>query len=205
MNGRILGCADGPASFNAEATARGHSVTSCDPLYRFEVSAIRQQVEHTFPTVLEQTRKNAGEFLWTPDLPDVESLGKRRLETMHRFLADYEAGKSMGRYVDAELPRLPFADDSFDLAICSHFLFLYSDQFTEDFHVASILELSRVSEEVRIFPLLKLGSLVSPHVPGVVRRLQALGFAVTIELVRYEFQRGGNQMLRIHRERALSR
>ncbi len=30
--GRILGCGDGPASFNAEATAEGHSVISCDPI-----------------------------------------------------------------------------------------------------------------------------------------------------------------------------
>ena len=28
--GRILGCGDGPASFNAEATARGHAAASCD-------------------------------------------------------------------------------------------------------------------------------------------------------------------------------
>ena len=30
MEGRILGCGDGPASFNAEATRRGGKVVSCD-------------------------------------------------------------------------------------------------------------------------------------------------------------------------------
>jgi hypothetical protein len=35
---RIVGCADGPASFNAEATAAGLSVTSCDPLYHFSTA-----------------------------------------------------------------------------------------------------------------------------------------------------------------------
>ena len=29
---RMLGCADGPASFNADATRQGASVVSCDPL-----------------------------------------------------------------------------------------------------------------------------------------------------------------------------
>jgi hypothetical protein len=30
--GKILDCASGPSSFNAELTAEGHEVTSCDPL-----------------------------------------------------------------------------------------------------------------------------------------------------------------------------
>ena len=30
--GRIIGCADGPASFNAEMYRRGRNVVSCDPL-----------------------------------------------------------------------------------------------------------------------------------------------------------------------------
>ena len=30
LAGRILGCGDGPASFNAEATAGGHAAASCD-------------------------------------------------------------------------------------------------------------------------------------------------------------------------------
>ena len=37
---RILGCADGPASFNAAATRRGIIVTSIDPSYRFDAATI---------------------------------------------------------------------------------------------------------------------------------------------------------------------
>jgi hypothetical protein len=33
LNLKILGCADGPASFNAEMRQRGKEVVSCDPLY----------------------------------------------------------------------------------------------------------------------------------------------------------------------------
>jgi hypothetical protein len=32
LGGRIVGCGDGPASFNAEATVQGRQVISCDPL-----------------------------------------------------------------------------------------------------------------------------------------------------------------------------
>jgi hypothetical protein len=47
---------------------------------------------------------------------------------MQVFLNDYEQGKAEGRYVDAELPTLPFADKTFDIALCSHLLFVYSVQ-----------------------------------------------------------------------------
>ena len=128
MGGRILGCADGPASFNAEATALGCSVVSFDPLYRLGVAEIRDRIDRTFQMVIDQTRKNAAEFIWGDDLPDVETLGQRRMTAMTTFLNDFGTGKASGRYVDAELPTLPFADDSFDVAVCSHFLFLYSEQ-----------------------------------------------------------------------------
>src|SRR5262249_58533629 len=45
LAGRILGCGDGPASFNAEATARGHAVVSCDPIYAFSAADIERRVE----------------------------------------------------------------------------------------------------------------------------------------------------------------
>jgi hypothetical protein len=40
---RILGCADGPASFNAEKRHRGKSVVSVDPLYAFSQEEIRHR------------------------------------------------------------------------------------------------------------------------------------------------------------------
>ena len=196
---RILGCADGPASFNAEATATGCSIVSCDPLYRSSKDEIRDRIDQTFLTVMEQTRKNAAEFVWNSDLPSVEMLGQQRMSSMMQFLDDFDAGKTVGRYVDAELPHLRFEDHHFDLALCSHFLFLYSDHFSEEFHVASIQELCRVSHEVRIFPLLDLGRLPSRHVTAVTNQLREAGLHVEIQQVDYEFQRGGNEMMRIWR------
>ena len=58
---------------------------------------------------------------------------------METFLGDYVAGAAEGRYIDAELPTLPFPDASFDLALSSHFLFLYSAQLGEEFHVMSLI------------------------------------------------------------------
>lgn len=90
----------------------------------------------------------------------------------------------------------------FDLALCSHLLFLYSGQLDAGFHLESIVELLRVSSELRIFPLLELGSKPSPHVDAVSANLERRGFAVSRVPVPYEFQRGGNEMLVIARRRA---
>jgi ubiquinone/menaquinone biosynthesis C-methylase UbiE len=102
-----------------------------------------------------------------------------------------------GRYVDAELPTLPFQDRSFGLAVCSHFLFLYSDHLDAEFHQRAVLELCRVAREVRIFPLLALGAQASAHVRGIQGHVRRLGYQVSLEVVPYEFQRGANQMMRI--------
>src|SRR5262245_3842523 len=121
---RILGCADGPASFNAEAAARGVRVVSCDPLYEFPAQIVNERIEATSPEILEQTRKNAGTFVWNT-ITSVDELGLVRKAAMSRFIDDYERGLDERRYVAAALPELPFPDAAFDLALCSHFLFLY--------------------------------------------------------------------------------
>jgi SAM-dependent methyltransferase len=202
LESRILGCGDGPASFNAVLTERGGRVVSVDPLYRFSPDDIQERIGRTYAEVMAQTRKNAHEFVWT-SIKSVDELGRLRMAAMEEFLADYPRGVVEKRYVDGELPRLSFPDRSFDLALCSHLLFLYSEHLSEDFHVESIQELCRVAGEARIFPLLELGSRKSRHVPAVTARLAAAGYAVSIETVPYEFQRGGNQMMRVKAGRRL--
>jgi hypothetical protein len=194
----IVGCGDGPASFNAEATRLGSSVVSCDPIYRYDADQLRQRIASTYDEILEQTRRNTSEFVWGA-IHSVDELGQVRMAAMNSFLDDYAEGLTERRYIDAELPNLPFADASFALALCSHFLFLYTTQLGEAFHQAAIREMCRVATEVRIFPLLALGATPSPLVDRVVEQLSGQGFHVSIDEVPYEFQRGGNKMMRILR------
>ena len=193
--GHILGCADGPASFNAEASERGARVVSCDPIYRFTASEIASRVDAVYPIMMAQTRENAEGFLWR-DFTSVEGLGHARRAAMNRFLADYRE-MSDDRYVAASLPELPFSDHAFDLAVSSHFLFLYSAHLSLDFHRNAIAELRRVAREVRIFPLLTLARDMSPYVAPLVAELRAHGVTAELRRVSYEFQRGGHTMLRI--------
>lgn len=200
LGGRVLGCGDGPASFNAIATRRGSRVISCDPTYRWRVAELRARIEDTYEQVIDQTRRNQHEFVWDT-IRSVDELGRVRMAAMQEFLRDYPLGAQEGRYIEAGLPSLPFHDGQFDLAVCSHLLFLYSSQLGEAFHHAATLELCRVAREVRVFPLLTLGGTPSPFVESCASDLRAAGSNVSIERVPYEFQRGGNEMMRIRRRR----
>lgn len=196
---RIIGCGDGPAGFNAEATRRGARVVSCDPIYRFERSEIQERIAATYDRIVEQTRCNAHEFVWRDEIRTVEELGQVRMAAMRTFLDDYDRGRAAGRYVETELPTLPFADGAFDLALCSHLVFLCSSQLGEEFHRAAVREMCRVAAEVRIFPLLALGGEQSPFVDVCAQDMSEMGYDVSIDTVAYEFQRGANQMMRITR------
>ena len=196
MAGRILGCADGPASFNAEMTERGGRVVSVDPLYAFPPAAIERRGRETFDVVLDQVRRNRHDFVWDR-MGSPEALGQLRMEAQHRFLGDFPGGKADGRYIDASLPELPFDGGSFDLALCSHFLFLYSRQFDLEFHVQAMWEMLRVAREVRVFPLRQLGGAPSPHVQGCVAACREAGMQAELVAVDYEFMKDGNLMLRV--------
>lgn len=196
---RVLGVGDGPASFNAEMTNCGHTVVSVDPLYLFSVAEIERRFHAVKEQILEQVAATPGDWVWSFHV-SAEGLRTHREQVMQKFAADYEEGRRAGRYITGELPRLPFADTSFRLALCSHLLFLYSEQLDYDFHRASVLEMLRVADEVRIFPLLTLTNHSSPHLPQILHDLRAAGYVATVEQVEYELQRGGNQMLRIRRD-----
>jgi len=193
---RILGCADGPASFNSELTRRGGRVISVDPLYELGAGEIAQRIEATCDEVISQTRREQHRFVWDT-IGSVEELARIRMAAMKAFLDDYEAGKSDGRYLAAGLPDLPFEAGAFDLALSAHFLFLYTDQLSLDFHRVGLLELCRVAREVRIFPLLDVNGVRSRHLEPILDELESSGLDAEIREVPYEFQRGGKEMLSI--------
>jgi hypothetical protein len=200
---RILDCAGGPASFNAEMTDQGYSVISCDPIYQFSADEIAQRIQETYPTVIEGVKAAQEYYVWQ-DIQSPEQLGQIRMTAMQRFLEDLPLGIQQKRYVRAELPKLPFECDRFDLALCSHFLFTYSDLLSQDFHLASIRELCRVAAEVRIFPLLNISGEPSLLLPFILKKLAAQGYNLEIKQVPYEFQRGGNQLLQVWRTKSPS-
>jgi len=195
---KIIGCGDGPASFNAEMTELGYSVLSIDPLYQFSAEQIKQRVLETYELVIRQVKQNSNRYIWK-NFCDADELGYARLAAMEKFLLDYEVGKLSGHYLPQSLPNLELANNQFELCVCSHLLFLYSEQLSLDFHIASIHSLLRISREVRVFPLLKLDCKVSPYIEPIIQTFSSQGFKVKVQPVAYEFQKGGNEMLKINR------
>lgn len=192
---KILGCGDGPACFNAELTAEGGNVISVDPIYRFNSAQIRTRIDEVYPQIIEQVSKNKKDFVWN-NIRNVEELGRIRMDAMNIFLNDYEKHQESGRYKDASLPKLSFESAKFDLALCSHYLFLYSEHVSQEHHLQSMKELCRVAKEVRIYPLLSINSnKESPHLKPVMAELERNGINVSLVSVRYEFQQGATKML----------
>ena len=194
LSKRILGCGDGPASFNVEATDRGFQVTSCDPVYQFRADEIRRRIDDVYPEIMTKMRQGVGNYIWD-SLSSVEQLGEVRMKAMSRFLSDFDAGCRQGRYVSASLPSLPFSDSEFDLAVCSHYLFLYSDHVDGAAHLDSMRELCRVASEVRVFPVVSLDGEASKHLDQVMTTLSANGIDVSLQPVSYRFQKGSTEML----------
>jgi hypothetical protein len=193
----VLDCGGGPSSFAAEMWGRGVRVVTVDPIYVHPGRRIRERFEECAGSILAQVRMTPEDWTWSYHR-DPDDLLAHRVAALERFLADYEVGRAEGRYLAGELPELPFANEAFGLAVCSHLLFLYSDLLSEEFHVRSVRELCRVAREVRIFPLLTLQRERSPHLAAVRVALGA-GWSSEVVRVEYELQRGGHEMLRLFR------
>lgn len=194
LEGLILGCGDGAASFNAELSARGGRVLSVDPIYQFSAAEIQLRIRQVYPGMLSQLARRADQYLWR-HFHDPGHLGSVRMSAMNRFLEDYPVGSQQGRYIDASVPELPCFDREYDLALCSHLLFVYSEQIDLDAHISAISELCRVAREVRIYPLVAEDGRPSAHLPAVIRHLATQGLELGMQRVDYQFQKGACDML----------
>ncbi len=197
--GVVLDCAAGPSSFTAEAHKQGLHVTACDTLYRVPPEKLvekgRVDIEHTFQKVDDVPHLYVWKYYKNRD--EIIGLRHQALET---FAEDFPYGLREGRYVRAELPRLPFPDRKFSLVLSSHFLFLYGGRLSPDFHFASLKEMARVSSgEVRVYPLQGLDAKPYPDMDEVLAHLRADGIRAEIVPTPFEFQRGSNTMLRLYR------
>lgn len=193
---KIVDCGGGPSSFNSEATRAGANVVSIDPIYQFTPEQIQGRVDESFDPMFDQVRKNEAMFTWD-HIHSVDELIDYRRTAIEMFVSDFGNGKDQERYQFQELPNTNFEHQTFDLALSSHFLFLYSEHLSFTFHLSSIREMLRIAEEVRIFPLVDLKGNVSPHLEEIIAILRDEGFEVDIMDVDYEFLKGANQYLKI--------
>jgi hypothetical protein len=114
------------------------------------------------------------------------------------FFSDYKAHPE--RYVAGELPRLPFADGSFDLTLVSYFLFAYQDRLSYELHRNSILEIMRVTRgEARIYPTVTFEAQPSEYLPRLRSDPDLEQFDLVEIKTDFEFLVNSNSFLRVWR------
>ncbi|MGB1377603.1 MAG: hypothetical protein ACPG7S_07235, partial [Miltoncostaeaceae bacterium] len=141
----------------------------------------------------QYVRANPGTYAWG-FFRDPDDHLARRLAAADAFAAD--RARNPARYVAAALPHLPFADDRFRLVLSSHLMFVYPDHLGYSDHLAFARELARVAgEEARIFPLVDTLGARWPSLDRLRDDLAREGVGTDVRPVRYEFIRGGDEVL----------
>ena len=192
----ILDVASGLSSFHREAEMLGLNVTAVDPAYARPPEALLNDYRRAIETLPKRWCHAPDTFM---DIhPDV--LRERLLQEESQAIvtaANLPVRLRTGQAIIAALPNLPFVDHQFDVALCSHFLFLYDRIFNLDFHIAAIEEMIRVAKTVMIFPLISLSTgLTSPLVSEITRYF---GDRCAIEPAKNAFRRHANTRLVITR------
>lgn len=196
---RILDIASGVSSFRAEAAQRGFDVTAFDPIYELTADEIARRcvpdLEHVYRIV-----DGLPTYVWK-NYRDRDHMREFRDKAWRTFLPDFKQFRGVN-YVAGGLPKLPFADDSFDVCLVSYFLFVYEEQFAYEFHRDSVLEMMRVTRgEARIYPTVTFEAEPSAFL-GRLENDPLLGHLRFEEIkTSFEFLRNSNSYLRITAKR----
>ena len=192
---KILDCPAGACSFTALGNKVGLDVTACDIAYYHSVEKLENKGLQDIDHAMEQMERAKRNYVWDY-FKDIEGLRKQRLSALKDCADDMR--ESSERYVPVTLPSLPFKDGEFDVLLSAHFLFMYDDRLDFQFHLTTLNELLRVTnEEIRIFPLVGLEGKRYEHLDKLINNLTDNGCTVEEVKVPYEFQANANSMLKI--------
>ncbi|WP_240633297.1 class I SAM-dependent methyltransferase [Paenibacillus montanisoli] len=157
--GSFLDIAGGASSFTADAHARGLDAHAVDPRYGLEPDRLIQEANEEIGVSAAKLAQVSDRYDFSY-YGDLERHRAGREASLAKFTAHYsQADIRMRFYKDGRLPNLPFDKDQFGLVLCSHFLFLYEEQFDYSFHLAAVLEMMRICRpggSVRIYPIMSL-------------------------------------------------
>ena len=194
---KILDCPSGASSFVQTLKQNGIFAKGVDIIYKFTKDEIEKQGIKTLEKIYQNTSWMDAykmDFYKTK-----ENHKKHREDALKGFLKDY----NLDDYIYCELPNLPFENKEFDLLLSSHLFFVYDDRLDYDFHKNSILEMLRVSKEVRLFPLVDIQNSkaleeknFSPFVYKIIEELSK-DFKCEIIKTDFEFQVKANYYLKI--------
>lgn len=195
--GPILDVAAGASSFTAEANRNGYHAIAVDPLYRLDPQIIHT---HGQREIEESTAKLTGlkDFYDWSYYGSLEAHQRNRERSLQVFVRDYSANPS--RYIDATVPDTGLEGNRYALILCSHFLFLYADQFDVEFHIRAIRELIRLCRpggEIRLYPLSTLKRERYPHMTTLLDAIRSDGVTADITPTPFRFLQSADAYLRI--------
>ncbi|WP_246320389.1 class I SAM-dependent methyltransferase [Paenibacillus qinlingensis] len=196
---RVLDVAGGASSFTSDARQLGIHAESVDPLYAKSPGAIAEHGRQEIEIVAAKMAKLTDVYDWT-FYGSVEQHRAGRIHALERFVEDFSSAEGSARYHTAALPSLPFEAESFDLVMCSHFLFLYEEQFDYAFHVEAVRELLRVCKpggEVRIYPLLNFRTEEYCRLQDLINEFELAGFTLQKREASLPFLPNSHQFLSI--------
>jgi SAM-dependent methyltransferase len=187
----MLDCCAGGSGFAAETAAR---VIAVDPAYALSRHDLAERVRAALHDGDQIIGAHAKYFDWSWYGGPARRAGLRTAAARH-FLDDFR--EYPGRYLAAALPNLPFAAGSFDLVLCSHLLFTWSDLLDAEWHGRALAELIRVARyEARVYPLVVQGTgQPVAFLDDLRAELRAAGHRSRIQRVPYRFQQNADQML----------
>jgi hypothetical protein len=197
--GSFLDVAAGASSFTGEVTAAGGRAIAVDPTYS-------DGAHEAYRRALQNISNSSAWFASHAALINRDSIGtdKQFAERMRlnaeRFRAD--AATHSQRYVAGALPSLPFEAASFDVVLCSNFLFAYDEYGGLDEHLEALLELLRVARKtVRIHPLLSRDAVRPAYYQQLLKEVVRHGAVVDHIRASSSWLRGADDTLVLSHQR----
>ncbi|MGG1660317.1 class I SAM-dependent methyltransferase [Brevibacillus sp. NRS-1366] len=197
--GPILDVGAGASSFTAEANQKGLTAIAVDPLYDMEPHAIYIKGKQEIAESTEKLARLASAFHWDY-YGSLDRHQKNREDSLERFIRAYAADEAKKTFIPGLLPHLPFEDDQFSLVVGSHFLFLYHQQFDEQFHLNALTELVRVCRpggQVRLYPTVGLNRQPYKNLAKLMSTMEERGYKAILEPTLFRFLDGATHYLRI--------
>lgn len=195
--GSILDVAGGGSSFTAEARAKGYDAFAVDPRYASNTEEWAQEAAREIDTSTEKLARLAAAFDWSY-YGDIANHRRGREESLRIFQQHAMSEESGSCYYAGKLPQLPFGGNRFSIVLCSHFLFLYGDQFNEEFHREAVRELMRITKpggQIRIYPLITLDWKRYPALDDIISFIESEGGRTRLLQSQLPFIPGSEQYL----------
>jgi hypothetical protein len=200
-HGVILDIAAGASSFTAVAKSKGIKACAVDPLYHKTIPEMAEHGRYEITISTDKLAKLTNKFDWTY-YGSLEFHRENRLRSLDVFLEDYSKEDASHTYKPSALPQLPFPTNTFSLVLCSHFLFLYQEQFDYTFHILAVTEMLRTCQiggQIRIYPIFDFKGLPYPNLDRLMSQIQEQGASAELIASELPFIPGSTHYLNIRK------